>query len=124
MTREETVKLLAMLRASYPNTKITDAQSTLSAWEMVLGEYSAEKVYKAARLHLEVNKFFPTPADIIEHMTRAEVLYQTPNRLALSPRSDAEEKKIDEYLDGLCRQMVELEVKCESDLGKALPYEI
>lgn len=75
MTRKEIAKLLEVILAAYPNAKIKDAGATVSTWEMILGDFSAESVYKAARLHMETCKFFPTPADIRDKMVRADLMY-------------------------------------------------
>lgn len=102
MTREETAKLLKVLAASYPNTmsKITDPESMVAAWEMTLGDFSADAVYKAARLHLETNKFFPAPSDIRDNIVRAEIVYQPyiPNALETGKNPET-----DENLDKFCR---------------------
>ena len=79
MNREETIRLLGILSNAYPNTNINDASSMASTWEMCLGEYPAEQIYKAARLHMETSKFFPTPAEIREKIVRAELVYRTPD---------------------------------------------
>ena len=77
MTREETIKLLAVLSSAYPYAakEIKDASALATAWEMTLGDFSAEAVYKAARLHLETNKYFPSPSDIRDNIVRAEIVY-------------------------------------------------
>ena len=76
MSREEIIKLLEIVTNAYPYAKISDAGSMVSAWEMTLGEFSAESVYKATRLHMETNKFFPTPADIRDLIVRASIVYR------------------------------------------------
>lgn len=75
MTRQEIASLLEILVNQYPYTKIDNAKAMTDAWEMCLGDYSAESVYKAARLHMETCKFFPTIADINEKIVRAELVY-------------------------------------------------
>lgn len=77
MTRKEIADLLEIVIAQYPNTKVNDPAAMVNAWEMVLGDYSAESVYKAARLHMETCKFFPTIADIREKIVRAEMIYKS-----------------------------------------------
>ena len=54
---------------------------------MTLGEFSAESVYKAARLHLETNRYFPSPSDIRDNIVRAEIVYSTPIPNALEART-------------------------------------
>lgn len=99
MTRQETVQLLQMLAATYPNAKIKDAATMANIWEMSLSDFTAEAVYKAARLHMDTNKFFPTPADIKEKIIRAELIYNGP------PLNAIEAPAADDgyYLEELCR---------------------
>lgn len=80
MTREETLELLAFLKGCYPNAKIDAPDMMAAAWEMCFGEYEAGLVYQAALLHIKRNKFFPTPADIFENITRARILYTAPQQ--------------------------------------------
>ena len=100
MTREETIQLLETLAATYPNAKIKDAAKMADMWQMALEDFTAEAVYKAARLHMNSNKFFPTPADIKEKLARAELIYQGPPLNAIEPPKNA---KDDYYLEELCR---------------------
>ena len=129
MNREETIKLLAMVRANYPNVKIGDASATVSAWEMALGGYSAELVFKAARLHMMTSKFFPTPADIVEKMVRSEIVYTGPELKAIeAPKARVTpipEENIDEYLEAFCEWIgFGCEPNDDADLGRFLPFEI
>ena len=104
MTREETLKLLSILMANYPNAtgKIKDAAKTADAWEMAFSELEAEKVYKAARLHMETSKFFPSPADLLEKVTRAGLLYETkPVEAIEAPKTDIRREAY--YLEELCK---------------------
>lgn len=108
MTREEIVSLLEIVITAYPNAKIKDAGAMVSAWEMCLGDFSAESVYKAARLHMNNNRFFPTPADIRSNIVRAELVYTDTEidqkRLeAKSEPSKAISEAEDEYLENLCK---------------------
>lgn len=75
MTREEIVSLLEILVASYPNAKVSDPDGMVAAWELAFAEESAESIYKAARHHINTNKFFPTPADIRAVMVKASIVY-------------------------------------------------
>ena len=79
MTRDEITSLLEMLVANYPNTKIRDPKATADAWEMTLGMYQAESVFKAARYHMDTSSFFPTPADIKKKMVKAKLIYDEPH---------------------------------------------
>lgn len=75
MNRQECINLLEIIAAPYPNAHIKDAKRLVDAWMLALGDYSAEAVYKAARLHLSTCQFFPTPSDIQKCMLRAQLVY-------------------------------------------------
>lgn len=75
MTKAECIALVKVLMGTYPNNGITDPRITVESFLMVLGEYPAEKVYKAARLHMATNKWFPKPQEIITKMENASNLY-------------------------------------------------
>lgn len=75
MTKKDTAKILAILKAGYPNAKIENAEATVMAWEMILGSYSAESVMKAVQLHMATSPFFPTPADIRNKIVKAEMVF-------------------------------------------------
>ena len=102
MTREEIIKLLDVVSATYPHAKIKDPSALVSAWELVLGDFSAESVYKATRYHLETNKFFPSPSDIRDNIVRAELVYKSPISNAIESRTNNSEY-IEQNLDLLCR---------------------
>ena len=98
MERKEIVELLKIVSANYPHAKISDPKAMVTAWEMLLGDYSAEAVYKATRLHMETNKYFPSPSDIRNNIVRAELVYQQtiPNAIeAKSNNSEETEKNLD-----------------------------
>lgn len=102
MTREEIIKLLSIVASTYPHAKIKDPSALVSAWEMTLGDFSAESVYKATRLHLETNKFFPSPSDIRDNIVRAQITYKTaiPNAIESRTRND---EFTERNLDDFCR---------------------
>ena len=107
MTRKEIADLLEIMVNQYPyiKDKIEDAGAMVSAWELILGDCPAESVYKAARLHMESSKFFPTIADIREKMARAELMYQSTRMLEGSgvKRIGKRVDYSDEQLEDLCR---------------------
>lgn len=102
MTREETIKLLSIVSSTYPHAKIKDPNALVSAWEMTLGDFSAETVYKATRYHLETNKFFPSPSDIRDNIVRAELIYRPtiPNAIESRTHNNEETEK---NLDLFCQ---------------------
>ena len=106
MTRDEITKLLEFLTTNY-NKKITDPKGLADSWEMALGSFSAEAVFKASRLHMETSPFFPTPADIRKNIVRASVAYaeepKSPARLtSISGAEPIEDEKLIEWLDAFC----------------------
>ena len=131
MTREETIKLLAMVRANYPNVKISDPAATATAWEMALGGYTAEAVFRAARLHMTTSKFFPTPADILDKIVRQEIVYNGPLLKTIpAPKpkalvTDIPDENVEEYLEAFTEWIgFGCEPNDDSDLGKFIPFEI
>ena len=100
MTREEIIKLLDIVSATYPHAKIKDPSALVSAWEMTLGDFSAESVYKATRYHLETNKFFPSPSDIRDNIVRAEMVYSSPVPNLIESRTTRND---DENLELFCK---------------------
>ena len=116
MNKKEIAQVLAILRTAYPNTKIDNPAGMVQAWEWTLGSYSAESVIKAARLHMATSKFFPAPAEIIDKIVRAEIVYnESEIELRKLEGQDAtkrlethsgEKKGIsDEGLDNICRSV-------------------
>jgi len=114
MSREEVIKLLGILYSAYPyiKDKVNDPEAMVNTWEMCLGDFSAESVYKAARLHMNTNRFFPTPADIRSNIVRAEMVYRDSEidqkRLEAKPEPSTaiavrQEEWTDEKLEDLCR---------------------
>ena len=106
MTRDEITKLLEFLTTNY-NKKITDPKGLADFWEMALGSFSADAVFKAARLHMETSPFFPTPADIRKNIVRATVAYaeeqKSPARLtSIAGAEPIEDEKVVEWLDAFC----------------------
>ena len=76
MNREEIIKLLTVLSGAYPKQKIEDPALMASAWELCLGDQPAELIYRAAKIHMETNKFFPSICEILENTKRARILIQ------------------------------------------------
>ena len=114
MYRDEIIKLLEILSNAYPNTKIRNAGSMASAWEMTLGEFSSEAVYKASRYHMETSKFFPTPSEIRDAIVRAELVYSetaTDGNLIEATSSDSDLV----FIDGEYYRRDEWEEYCEAE---------
>lgn len=125
MTREETIKLLELVTEAYPNAKIKDAGRLVSSWELTLGEYPAEAVYKAARLHMSTSSFFPVPADIIKKIPKAAAIYKEDPARAIPEKagnrpSDAERWAA--FLEDFCAWIgFGCEADPEVDLTKNIP---
>ena len=113
MNKKEMAQILAILRSAYPNTKsIDDPAATLNAYYLVLGDYSADSVMKAARLHMETGKFFPSPSEIRDKMVRAQIAYMPSeslcNRLEDGNKEitlPSQEEATEEKLEALCRSI-------------------
>lgn len=77
MTQQEIALLLEMMLNAYPMAanKITNPEATIQAWELAFGDEPSDRVYKAARHHMNTSKFFPTVADIRQAMNKGQLLY-------------------------------------------------
>lgn len=77
MTREEITDLLEMMLNAYPMAvkNITNPEATIKAWELAFSGEPADVIYKAARYHMNSNKYFPTVADIRQAMNKGQLLY-------------------------------------------------
>ena len=103
MTRDEITKLLEMLAANYPHVKIKSAKKTVDSWEMTLGMFQAEAVYKAARLHMDTSAFFPSPAEIRKLMVKAKLIYdEKPKVTAIPSTTSVTDEKMLEYIEAVC----------------------
>ena len=116
-----------MLSAAYPHAtkNITNPKALVTAWEMTLGGFSAESVYKAARLHMETNRYFPSPSDIRDNIVKAQIVYQPTIPNALESKANNSEET-ENNLELFCRW---IGFGCEPDdsveLPKGfLPYEV
>ena len=108
MNKVEAAKVLAIVRACYPQVKV-DAESMVNAWLWQLGEFDANLVLKAAEIHVSKSKYFPTPADIRENITRASILLMPEitlesgkKKIASRSESNADDMG-DKELEDICR---------------------
>lgn len=76
MTREDIIQMLGILQDVYGKT-FADPNRTVDGWLITLAPYEAKSIYKAARLYMETKtiKNFPSPADLISLIARAEIVY-------------------------------------------------
>ena len=125
MTKAELVKIMAILRANYPNVKIEKPEAMVNAWLMTLGDFSAEAVLKAAEVHMANSKFFPTPAELRKNITHYKISLAPPKVTALPP-TEEDKAREDYYLEELCKFVG---LGCDPDdeadltLENFLPYE-
>lgn len=75
MTHDEVVDLLEELFNAYPNNPIKDAGGTIRTWEREFGSDDAGTIYKAARHHMNTNRYFPNVADIRKSINKGQMLY-------------------------------------------------
>lgn len=134
MNREETIKLLALLRANYPNVKIQDPAATVTAFQMNLEEYSAESMLAAAKLHMKTSPYFPEPSDLIAKRVKGEMIYSKKEPALNPPTNFLPRAKVttipdgmseEDFLDNLWKDMVDLDNEIEEkNLENGwLPYE-
>lgn len=75
MTHDEVIDLLEELFNAYPNNPIKDADGTIRTWEREFGSDDASTIYKAARHHMNTNRYFPNVADIRKSINKGQMLY-------------------------------------------------
>ena len=103
MTKTEMLKILETVSLAYPNTKIKDASKMADSYLLVLGDFNAEAVGKAARLYMSENTaFFPSAGELKERIVRASLVYGQATVTAIEPPK-AEKRREDYYLEELCK---------------------
>lgn len=76
MTREETLRVLYIIKSTYPQhyKNFTDHESRamLDAWTAVLADYDYKTVCTGLKSYManEVNGFPPSPGQVIDHITK------------------------------------------------------
>jgi len=68
MTLKETIAIMALLKAAYPNyyKSSDDVQQAVKLWQSMMCDYPAELVTQAIRAVIATNKYPPTIAEVIE----------------------------------------------------------
>ncbi|MGJ8754117.1 replicative helicase loader/inhibitor [Clostridium botulinum] len=70
MTQEETIKILSIIKAAYPqwarDLKPTDAKAMVNLWGAMLEDYPYNVVQIAIKKIIATNKFPPSVAEVIE----------------------------------------------------------
>lgn len=76
MTREETIKLLMIIQATFPNFKVEDKSTTVDAWLMMLKEYNVNDVYLAFKSYCksENSGFAPSVSQLINQIEKPREL--------------------------------------------------
>lgn len=71
MTKDQTAKVLSMLKAVWSGEEISHDKVEVYHW--VLGEFDFEQIMAAARIHVSRGKFFPKPAELLEIIAEQSV---------------------------------------------------
>lgn len=97
MTETECIGLIRSLFGAYPNTKMDNPRGTIDSYMLILAEYDAELVYKAARMYMgnPKNKYFPKAADIKKYIPLAPHMFN-PEAMAIPEESGSSENGSDE----------------------------
>jgi len=66
MTREETAKLIAMLKAIWPNHPIHNAEALIAAYHLVWADIPYDAGLAAVTQYAASERYFPSPAEIRE----------------------------------------------------------
>lgn len=76
MTREETIQLLMVIQAAYPNYKPQDKSIAVNTWHMMLDEYEYNQVITAVKSFIatDTSGFAPSIGQVIEKIHSADTL--------------------------------------------------
>ncbi len=107
MTRAELIDLFEILFNNYPAAPISDPNMMIENWMREFGGEDTEKVYMAARYHMNTNRFFPNVADIKKAMTHGQISYAAlpeENKKKIEAPKVTIEETFDTFCDmcGLC----------------------
>jgi hypothetical protein len=67
LNHEEAILLVGSTAAVYPSMSERDLVPIARAWSLVLGDMPYQLAEKACLRHVNLSKFFPTPAELREH---------------------------------------------------------
>ena len=86
MTREETIKLLMIIQATFPNFKAENKSVTVDAWLMLLEEYNVNDVYLAFKSYCKNSNsgFAPSVPQLIAELEKVHDLAQMDDAEALA----------------------------------------
>lgn len=116
MTRDEITDLLEELINAYPYymKNITEPDRMVDTWEREFGAYDAGTIFKAARHHINISRYFPAISDIKDAINKGQMIYgeqPQPSAPAIeAPKAPA--VKIDPTVSfcdlcGLCDQKIQ-----------------
>ena len=72
MDKSEVKKLWALLAELYPRQTQAATPERLGAWAMALEPYSYEQIRGAALAHARRNQYYPSVAELTDHLPREE----------------------------------------------------
>ena len=74
MTREETVKIIRVMSAAYPNFKPTDISETIDVWNMMLSDYTYNEIAVALKIFIttDTSGFAPSIAQLLDKVRMVE----------------------------------------------------
>lgn len=120
MTKSEMAKVLAILRANYPNIRIENPEAMVKTWMLTLGGFNVEAVMKSAELHMTHSKFFPTPAELRQNITRSKIFVELPSptvhKLEASKRQVPDGMSEEEFLESIIQSQIQLETEMYGNL--------
>lgn len=73
MDKSEVKKLWALLAELYPRQKQAATPERLGAWALALEPYGYEQIREAALAHARRNEYYPSIAELTDHLPKAEV---------------------------------------------------
>lgn len=82
MTREETIKIVRIISATYPNFKMNDISETVDAWYFFLADYSYPEISMALKTYVQSNGtgFAPSVSQLV-NLTHVVEDYSSINEL-------------------------------------------
>ncbi len=80
MTREETIKIIRIIAATYPNFKMNDISETVDAWYFFLADYGYPEISLALKTYVQTNGTgFPPSVSQLINLTKVVEDYSSFN---------------------------------------------
>lgn len=77
MTREETIKILGMLKIAYPkyyqNTTKEEAEQTVKLWASMLSEINVNLAIEGVKNIIKMSKWHPSIAEVIDSAKKVQI---------------------------------------------------